>query len=191
MEEINIQSNPYLFFDKKTGSLLSFSELASLVNYCKPQTVFKTEELKLRLKNDFENYGNKNLEVNGPNDGPFINEYHKLAGTSPGDPWCMAYVFGTLSKIGVKIIKTGYVPAMETWAKSNGIYSINPSPYDIMMLYDKDGPYHTGFVLSVEGDNIVTQEGNTNTAGSPEGIGIFKRTRSISNCAFVKWQNLK
>lgn len=190
MEKINLKTNNFLYFDKTNGDLYSFSELGSLVEFCKPQDS-KLDALKRLLDDDYKNFGNRNLEVNGPNDGPFINEYHKLAGTVPGDPWCCSYVFGSLYKVGVKIIKTGYVPAMETWAKSNGIYSINPAPYDIMMLYDKDGPYHTGFVLSVEGDNITTQEGNTNTAGSPEGIGIFKRTRSISNCAFVKWQNIK
>ena len=191
MEKMNIQTNPYLFFDKETGSLISFSELASLINYCKPQSNSKVELLKKQLNNDYKNYGNRNLETNGPNDGPVINEYHKAAGTSPGDAWCMAYIVATMNKIGVNIIRTGYVPTLETWAKSNGIYSIVPAPYDIVMLYDSQGPYHVGFVLSVEGENITTQEGNTNNDGSAEGIGIFKRTRSISNCAFVKWQNLK
>lgn len=39
---------------------------------------------------------------------------------------------------------------------------------------------HAGIVLEVHKGHIITSEGNTNTAGSREGIGVFKKRRNYN-----------
>lgn len=43
---------------------------------------------------------------------------------------------------------------------------------------------HVGIVLGVDGDLVITIEGNTNDDGSDEGYGVLVRTRVIAECHF-------
>jgi len=53
------------------------------------------------------------------------------------------------------------------------------------------GTTHTGFVSAVRGNVFETIEGNTNIGGSPEGFGVFRRTRPITrDYQFVRWGRL-
>ena len=49
---------------------------------------------------------------------------------------------------------------------------------------------HTGMIERVEGGFIHTIEGNTNPAGSSNGIGVFRNTRKISkiNRGFLEYK---
>jgi hypothetical protein len=61
----------------------------------------------------------------------------------------------------------------------------------IFILATSGGAGHTGLVEAVEGQYLVTIEGNTNEGGSREGIGVFRRTsRKISqiNRGFIAYQ---
>ena len=52
------------------------------------------------------------------------------------------------------------------------------------------GGGHTGLVVEVVGGKLVTVEGNTNDAGSAEGIGVFERqSRKIAqiNKGFIDY----
>jgi hypothetical protein len=48
-------------------------------------------------------------------------------------------------------------------------------PGHIFIMNFGSGLGHTGLVERVTGGKIVTIEGNTNTGGSREGIGVFRR----------------
>jgi hypothetical protein len=41
------------------------------------------------------------------------------------------------------------------------------------------GKGHAGIVVSINGSNIETIEGNTDGSGSREGDGVYRRTRKI------------
>ena len=45
----------------------------------------------------------------------------------------------------------------------------------IFMLDLGSGKGHAGLVIEVRGDHIITIEGNTNTGGSSDGFGVFRR----------------
>jgi hypothetical protein len=68
----------------------------------------------------------------------------------------------------------------------------NPRSGDIFLLVyasDPNDAHHTGVVTSVGSDGTFgTIEGNTNTGGSSNGIGVFARTRVLSPLyRFVRW----
>jgi hypothetical protein len=46
--------------------------------------------------------------------------------------------------------------------------------------------HHTVFVTGVSGKTILTIEGNTNNDGSNNGYAVFKRTRKITSCDYVR-----
>ncbi|HEX7789613.1 MAG TPA: hypothetical protein VF467_03695, partial [Afipia sp.] len=48
-------------------------------------------------------------------------------------------------------------------------------PGMIFMLNLGGGKGHAGLVIEVQGDHIITIEGNTNLGGSPDGFGVFRR----------------
>lgn len=79
---------------------------------------------------------------------------------------------------------------LENWADENKILFDLPEAYDIFIVYDGDGPFHTGFVTSVNGEKFNTIEGNTNTDGSANGNGIYKRERYVNTYVFRRWKNL-
>ena len=68
----------------------------------------------------------------------------------------------------------------------------NPSllkPGQIFIIDHGGGLGHTGILQSVEGGFIHTIEGNSNPAGSSNGIGVFKLTRKIIkiNKGFIQY----
>jgi hypothetical protein len=48
-----------------------------------------------------------------------------------------------------------------------------------------DNWYHTGIVLSVQGQSFQTIEGNTDTDGSPNGYEVFSKTRAYPGTDFI------
>jgi hypothetical protein len=134
-------------------------------------------------------------EVGGPNRGPQVNEYLKSVGWGPGAPWCAAFVYwcirGAARDAGardVPFVRTAGCGVIEAWAKERDIYERGrPEPGDVFLR----GTTHTGFVTAVRGNVFDTIEGNTNIGGSPEGIGVFRRTRPITrDYQFVRWGRL-
>jgi hypothetical protein len=137
--------------------------------------------------------GNKNMEIWGSNDGPKVKEYLKSVNINTPAPWCAAFVYWCINQVANPnpFLQNGYCPTIETWAKEHNILSDIPERGDAFLLCDDIGPFHIGFVSIVKGNGeIVTVEGNTNLQGSPEGIGVFERTRNVSDCKFIKWYKL-
>ena len=63
-------------------------------------------------------------------------------------------------------------------------------PGHIFILNTGGASGHTGLVEKVEGGFIHTIEGNSNPAGSSNGIGVFKLTRKINkiNRGFIEYK---
>lgn len=137
----------------------------------------------------------------GNNTGREVNQYLRSIGLGPGNPWCAAFVYWCIDEAAGDVdlenpfIKTGFCPTIANWARQQGILHSTPEPGDVFLRYGTvSGEFracHTGFVTRVEGGQYATIEGNTNTGGSREGIGVFKRLRPINEgYKFVRWAAL-
>lgn len=139
----------------------------------------------------------------GSNGGPEVDEYLASVGLDSGYFWCMAFVYWCFNKASKELNLTN--PAVKTagvidhWNRTKGkrISSDdavnNPSrvkPGQIFIMSYGGGTGHTGIVESVSGGFINTIEGNTNEAGSRNGIGVFKRQRKINSISkgFIEYK---
>lgn len=137
----------------------------------------------------------------GSNSGPMVRKFQAatpLGKTDPtGWPWCaayLAYIFQLLwHELGVGVLPiwnpSASCDVLLAWARKKGIlYAANaadakrfraklskPEPYDVFLSMKHAGDAtHTGLVTDVQADlDIETIEGNTNTGGSREGVGVF------------------
>ena len=106
-------------------------------------------------------------------------------------PWCAAFVhhcgyYGLYDAVTKSSAwpapATGGCAPLGAWAKAQDCLHTIPAVGDIFLIY-RAGPgfnrfAHTGFVIGHKDDGAYyTIEGNTNTDGSREGIGVFERVR--------------
>lgn len=147
----------------------------------------------------------------GSNSGPEVDEYLHSVGLDPGPNsfWCVAFEYWCFKKAAAALgrnnpmIKTAGV--LDHWhqAGRSGISRIttqqaqnNPSLLKAGMIFTidiGDGFGHSGLVENVVGGRLVTIEGNTNTDGSRNGIGVFRRdARKLKdiNVGFIDYSNL-
>jgi peptidoglycan hydrolase-like protein with peptidoglycan-binding domain len=129
----------------------------------------------------------------GSNRGGKVDEYNHTAGVPAGSFWCMSFVYWCFVQASARLgqtnpmPKTAYCPYLYNWGKQHGKLVTSPRPGDIFLV--KGGPNghkHTGLVTSANGGSFGTIEGNTNTDGSHNGIGVFRRTRTAATCDFVR-----
>lgn len=145
------------------------------------------------------NAGARELIIKGKsNSGPWVRAY--MDGNEGNDwLWCMGFVQAILdqamSQSGQKftdVVKRSFscdVVAVSAKSKGNFIsYTTlrkNPALVergDIFLLQSTNNSndwVHTGIIIGVYGDVFETIEGNTNTDGSSNGYGVFKRTRNF------------
>ncbi|WP_212005741.1 CHAP domain-containing protein [Chitinophaga sp. HK235] len=124
-------------------------------------------------------------EATGKNDGPAVEKYLKSVGLPAGYSWCMAFVYWCVQqaaiaqKVANPLKCTGGV--LYQWNERPGLRVQTPAAGDIFIMDYGKGAGHTGFVVAVRGDVIDTIEGNTNSGGSREGDGVYRRTRKIAS----------
>jgi peptidoglycan hydrolase-like protein with peptidoglycan-binding domain len=129
----------------------------------------------------------------GSNRGPEVDEYLRSVGLNPAAgnfSWCAAFVYwcfqsaATSIKVPNPLIKSAGV--LNHWNRAKCLkiakaVAINQPekiiPGSIFIIDHGSGLGHTGIVESVNGGNLVTIEGNTNTGLSREGYGVFRLTR--------------
>lgn len=141
----------------------------------------------------------------GSNRGPMVDFYLRSVGINPssGTPddryWCMAFVYWTFKTAGTSLSVANPLPetagCVDHWNRSKNIpnavrilaknaYS-NPSlikPGLIFILDFGGGHGHTGIVEKLlPGGVLSTVEGNTDSTGSGNGIGVFRVTRRKLN----------
>lgn len=132
-------------------------------------------------------------EVNGSNAGPRVNEYKGATNLPPLEswPWCAAFVCWCVReamKAGTFTFKrptTAGAWDFENWsrAQDNSTNTKNPAMEDIkagdIVIFRFS---HIGIAVSgPDSDNCIkTVEGNTDSAGSREGGGVFAKTRKLS-----------
>lgn len=137
-------------------------------------------------------------EIRGTNCGPRVNQY-KAATNLPADepwPWCAAFVDWCVREAMLK----GKVPEtakfkrpttagawdLENWSKrqDNSTQTKRDPGCDIkagdIVIYRFS---HVGIAIedaNKETGTVVCAEGNTDSAGSREGGGVFRKVRSLS-----------
>lgn len=121
----------------------------------------------------------------GNNTGVEVDQYLLSVNAKPGAPWCAAYVNYCLERCGIKTVKSAWSPAW--FPKSKTIYtkgSANnqtPQQADVFGIYFKNlnRIAHVGFIDQWPRDskNFITNEGNTNEAGSREGKWVLRKYR--------------
>jgi hypothetical protein len=112
----------------------------------------------------------------------------------------MAFVYWVCkqaaAQVGVKLglPRTAYCPTAWGWALAQH-HAVTPSdvetgttlvgPGAIFFIQGKVAgvtrPCHVGIVEGLSSGYVKTVEGNTNTDGSREGVGVFRRTRKVSS----------
>jgi hypothetical protein len=131
----------------------------------------------------------------GSNRGPDVEKYLASTDLNGGFFWCMAFVHWCFMKaaddLGVanKFPKTAGV--LKAWNDSSAFRITkskavaNPDlivPGSVFILDYGNGMGHTGIVKSSVNGALRTIEGNTNTDGSSNGIGVFELNhRSVMN----------
>ena len=123
-------------------------------------------------------------EATGRNDGKQVEQYLKSVGLGKGYAWCSAFVRWCFDKCGVKT--TINAMALSTHSVKRLVYFKGhfikePKQGDVFTLYyphlKRIG--HTGFHDKKINDKIFKSvEGNTNSAGSREGDGVYVKYRS-------------
>jgi len=135
-------------------------------------------------------------EIDGSNCGPRVNEY-KAATSLPANeawPWCAAFVAwvireamksaGIQETSGFKRPKTASAWGFEAWsrAQDNSTNTKKPAGIDIqagdIVMFTFS---HIGIALSSPDEKgyVFTVEGNTDTQGSREGGGVFRKLRHV------------
>jgi len=136
------------------------------------------------------------------NKGPFVEPILKSVNLEPGNPWCAAYVYdtGTIALPGLwPGPRTGSCEVLAEYFRIHGVLvSGPPQRGDIFLLWEfvkgeqKWRFAHTGFITLVNADgSCVTNEGNTNGAGSREGWLAAEKVRTFGDKdRFGRWANL-
>jgi len=111
------------------------------------------------------------------------NKYAPIAGHANHEAWCATFLVAEFKVAGQEL-----PPGADTagcWEnvqafKRAGRFSVYPAVGAIFFIGDS-GDEHTGLVYKYDGSNIYTIEGNTNTDGSANGNGVYKRVRERSS----------
>ncbi|WP_256009130.1 CHAP domain-containing protein [Desertivirga xinjiangensis] len=134
-------------------------------------------------------------EKTGRNDGARVEEYLKYVDLSKGEPYCAAFASWCMGKAGIPNPRTGWSPSLfpadkVVWERSRSL-SASPGPAgltgpkytpqsgDVFGIYfpEKKRIAHVGFIEKWDDSWIITVEANTNSAGSREGDGVYRKRR--------------
>ncbi|MGW0876661.1 LysM peptidoglycan-binding domain-containing protein [Streptomyces sp. NPDC002740] len=109
----------------------------------------------------------------------YADQVPGMAWVSAGEyPWCALFVSWVALKAGVADLfpRSASCAYGVNWFRQKGRFSEYPA-IGSQVFFGKDGGTHTGICIAYDADTITTVEGNTNVDGSPEGNGVYVRTR--------------
>ncbi|CAB4150373.1 Peptidoglycan binding-like [uncultured Caudovirales phage] len=141
-------------------------------------------------------------EIGGANRGPRVEEFQRSVGLRPGDPWCAAFVAWCVTQSRGLATPPSWCSgsAITTWQKATR--KVGPSGFCTPLFNDYRGRIgagwvwvrakdeagagearrgnwvqgHCGIVVAVDSVGFHTVEGNTNSAGSRDGDGVYRKT---------------
>ncbi|WP_299551359.1 peptidoglycan-binding domain-containing protein [Seonamhaeicola sp.] len=137
------------------------------------------------------------LQINGAsNSGPWVRAYMDGHDGSPWY-WCMGFVQTIIDQAASSVGKSfkklmpltyscdtvGTVGVQKNLLTRYRVIRQHPEiiePGDIFLIQKSLNDWiHTGIITAIDGDVIETIEGNTNQAGSRNGIAVMKRNRNF------------
>lgn len=111
-----------------------------------------------------------------------------------GNPWCAAfirYVGWLVLREQWPLAAVGGCASLGEDAVKKGLLTSTPAVAAVFLLWSeaKQRYHHTGFcVAPAVGGAWLTAEGNTSPDGSPEGTGVFARSRTFGpKDRFIHW----
>lgn len=126
----------------------------------------------------------------GSNCGPEVESYLASVGLGGGYFWCMAFVHYCFKEAAKEMGVSNPFPktaaCVDAWNKASSFRiskqkaAENPGlvvPGSVFILDYGNGHGHTGIVRKCAGGSLQTVEGNTNSDGSSNGIGVFELAR--------------
>ena len=122
----------------------------------------------------------------GNNAGSRVGEYQQCVHVPPGSSWCAAFVCWCIAQTeqATGITLTGLhrsAGVLDMWHNSPTLRTQVPKPGDIMIMQHGSTPLgHTGIVISATASTVDTIEGNTNSAGSRQGDGVYAKMRYLN-----------
>jgi len=128
-------------------------------------------------------------ELTGHNDGVMVEKYLATTGFAKGYAWCASFVSWSFNESGVTAIKSAWAPSWfppdKTIFIRGKLNKSKPGKADVFgLLYTTFTPPrigHVGFIDGEDGEYYITVEGNTNSAGSREGDGVYRKRRLKAN----------
>lgn len=135
----------------------------------------------------------------GSNDHPRIRKALALCGLGPRYRYCAAMValwgVEALGQSAWPLPRTADCDVLLAFARKRGILNRTPEVGDVGLLLrpgDHDDAFHAFLVRGLGGDGdgprFATYEGNTNSGGSADGDGCYRRERTdTQHIVFVRW----
>lgn len=123
------------------------------------------------------------------NSGARVKEYQ--ASTTLGGthwPWCAAFISWIIqTALGKQFaadvwLNSASCDMILDWARRRGILSTKPAVGACgLVMASKNDATHIFIIESIKGNVMTTIEGNTNSGGSREGNGVYRRQRALSS----------
>jgi len=141
-------------------------------------------------------------ESHGPNRGEAVDAIIRVTGLNPASPpagltsvpWCACFVAAcgyAVLKDAWPLKKVAGCVSLYDDAIAKYLIRLEPARGRVFLLHNGTRFNHTGFCQAPAGGGggaWTTIEGNTNAGGSPEGTGVFVRTRVFpSSTRFIEW----
>lgn len=125
-------------------------------------------------------------ELTGNNDGKEVEKYLSSVGLGKGYAWCAAFVTWSFREADYTVPS---LPMAAQWlTKRKRIPPDSLRTADLFGIYFGSTVRHVGFVDRITNTKVFTVEGNTNTSGGRDGIGVFRRIRLLrTNIVFSRW----
>lgn len=116
-------------------------------------------------------------ELTGNNDGERVEAYLKVVNLKKGQPWCAAFISWIYAEQNYSVPRSGWSPAL--FPSSRVVRS--PLPGNLIGIYfpKLKRIAHVGMIEKLEGNWVVSIEGNTDIQGSAEGDGVYRKRRHI------------
>ena len=100
-----------------------------------------------------------------------------------GQPWCVMFVWWVFREAGFNLRKTASCTDLSNAYKAAGQWVTSGyKPGDIVMFDftgNRSKTEHCGIVEKVNGNTLITIEGNTGTASNANGGAVMRRTRDV------------
>jgi len=116
-------------------------------------------------------------ELSGKNDGTRVEAYLASVDLKKGLPWCGAFISWVYKQAGYARPRTGWTPALFPSSR----LTRSALPGNLLGVYfpKLKRIAHVGLIERLDGDWFVSVEGNTNSEGSSEGDGVYRKRRHV------------